>query len=68
MSVETIRMALGRLQDDPENDSAWNELDGQRPDVDVVRLRLASLEEVRNPEFVALLREHVDAVQKKAGG
>src|SRR3954471_19180325 len=26
MSVETIRMALGRLQDDPENETAWNEL------------------------------------------
>src|SRR4029079_15055485 len=26
MSVETIRMALGRLQDDPENEAAWNEL------------------------------------------
>ena len=26
MSVETIRTALGRLQDDPENDTAWNEL------------------------------------------
>ena len=27
MSVETIRMALGRLQDEPENDSAWKELE-----------------------------------------
>lgn len=26
MSVETIRMALGRLQDDPDNEAAWNEL------------------------------------------
>ncbi len=26
MSVETIRLALGRLQDDPENETAWNEL------------------------------------------
>jgi tetratricopeptide (TPR) repeat protein len=26
MSIETIRMALGRLQDDPDNESAWNEL------------------------------------------
>ncbi|WP_437590400.1 tetratricopeptide repeat protein [Sorangium sp. So ce1000] len=26
MSVETIRMALGRLQDEPENEAAWNEL------------------------------------------
>ena len=26
MSVETIRMALGRLQEDPENEAAWNEL------------------------------------------
>jgi len=26
MSVETIRVALGRLQDDPENEAAWNEL------------------------------------------
>jgi golgin subfamily B member 1 len=26
MSVETIRMALGRLQDDPENEAAWNDL------------------------------------------
>ena len=26
MSVETIRMALGQLQDDPENEAAWNEL------------------------------------------
>jgi tetratricopeptide (TPR) repeat protein len=26
MSVETIRVALGRLQDDPENETAWNEL------------------------------------------
>src|SRR3954466_1085812 len=26
MSVETIRMALGRLQDDPENEAAYNEL------------------------------------------
>lgn len=26
MSVETIRMALGRLQDEPENEGAWNEL------------------------------------------
>ncbi len=26
MSVETIRMALGRLQDDPDNESAWNDL------------------------------------------
>jgi tetratricopeptide (TPR) repeat protein len=26
MSVETIRMALARLQDDPENEAAWNEL------------------------------------------
>jgi tetratricopeptide (TPR) repeat protein len=26
MSVDTIRMALGRLQDDPENEAAWNEL------------------------------------------
>src|SRR5277367_155293 len=26
MSVETIRMALGRLQDDPENEASWNEL------------------------------------------
>ena len=26
MSVETIRMALGRLQDDPDNESAWTEL------------------------------------------
>ncbi|WP_044241675.1 tetratricopeptide repeat protein [Chondromyces apiculatus] len=27
MSVETIRMALGRLQDEPENDAAWKELE-----------------------------------------
>lgn len=27
MSVETIRMALGRLQDDPENEGAWNQLE-----------------------------------------
>lgn len=26
MSVETIRVALGRLQDDPENEAAWNDL------------------------------------------
>lgn len=26
MSVETIRMALGRLQDEPENEVAWNDL------------------------------------------
>jgi tetratricopeptide (TPR) repeat protein len=26
MSVETIRMALGRLQADPENEAAWNDL------------------------------------------
>src|SRR5262249_4725302 len=26
MSVETIRMALARLQDDPEAEAAWNEL------------------------------------------
>src|SRR3954471_11549978 len=26
MSVEKIRMALGQLQDDPENEAAWNEL------------------------------------------
>lgn len=26
MSIETIRMALGRLQDDPDNESAWHEL------------------------------------------
>lgn len=26
MSIETIRMALGRLQDDPDNEAAWNEL------------------------------------------
>jgi golgin subfamily B member 1 len=26
MSVETIRMALGRLQDDPDNEAAWTEL------------------------------------------
>src|SRR5262245_38758190 len=26
MSVETIRLALGRLQEDPENEAAWNEL------------------------------------------
>lgn len=26
MSIETIRMALGRLQDDPDNETAWNEL------------------------------------------
>ena len=26
MSVETIRVALGRLQDDPENETTWNEL------------------------------------------
>lgn len=26
MSVETIRMALGRLQDDPDNELAWNDL------------------------------------------
>lgn len=26
MSVDTIRMALGRLQDDPDNEAAWNEL------------------------------------------
>ena len=26
MSVETIRMVLSRLQDDPENAAAWNEL------------------------------------------
>lgn len=27
MSVETIRMALGRLQDEPENEAAWKELE-----------------------------------------
>lgn len=26
MSVDTIRMALGRLQDEPENEAAWNDL------------------------------------------
>ncbi len=26
MSVETIRLALAKLQDDPDNDGAWNEL------------------------------------------
>jgi tetratricopeptide (TPR) repeat protein len=26
MSVETIRMVLGRLQDDPDDEAAWNEL------------------------------------------
>src|SRR4051794_27111298 len=26
MSVETIRVALARLQDDPETESAWNDL------------------------------------------
>lgn len=26
MSVETIRVALGRLQDEPDNDGAWNDL------------------------------------------
>src|SRR5262245_37158149 len=26
MSVETIRMALGRLQEDPDNEAAWTEL------------------------------------------
>src|SRR5580698_2134245 len=26
MSVETIRMALAKLQDDPDNDGAWNEV------------------------------------------
>jgi tetratricopeptide (TPR) repeat protein len=45
MSVETIRMALGRLQDDPDNEAAWNELaeavtapDGDLSNSDVERL------------------------------
>lgn len=28
MSVDTIRMALGRLQDDPDDDGAWADLEG----------------------------------------
>ena len=45
MSVETIRVALGRLQDDPETETAWNELteaitapSGELSNADVERL------------------------------
>ncbi len=44
MSVDTIRVVLGRLQDDPESESAWEQLaeivtaPGAGPDAEAVRL------------------------------
>ncbi len=44
MSVDRIRVVLGRLQDDPESEAAWNELaeivtaPGARPEPETVRL------------------------------
>ncbi len=44
MSVDTIRVVLGRLQDDPDSETAWEELSeivtapGKHPDAEAVRL------------------------------
>jgi len=55
------RFALGRLTGlgyEPE-------LDGSRPDADIIRLKFTAIEQLRNPDFRDLLGEHVKAVQER---